>query len=392
MVASDAAGATGASSGTVAGGATGRPSGGSLMAQEDLDRNAAATPYKLQKAREKGQVARSADLVSALVFATAAVYLAARGREDFQAHVRLQRSLLRHLLDGAQNAAPWPAIAHLLEVLLWSLAPFFLFVALAAIVASLIQTGAVFSVEPLKADFDRLNPASGAKRVFSGRTLFDTARALVKLALLSLVAWQALAALLPQFHRLAHQAPAAIAGMLVEDLGALALKLALLMLFVALLDLAWSRREFARKMRMSQRELKEENRHREGDPRIRARLRELRREMRRRSKSLQQARHADFMLANPTHLTVAMRYVHGEMAAPQLSAKGAGQLAGRLRRLAARHDIPVIVNAPLARRLFREVELSGQVPQDLYAEVAAIVVWVFSMREGRAARNRSALS
>jgi flagellar biosynthetic protein FlhB len=156
---------------------------------------------------------------------------------------------------------------------------------------------------------------------------------------------------------------------------------------VALLDLIFMRRQFAKQMRMSKRELKEEIRHREGDPRIRARMRELRREMLKRSLALRNTRKADVLITNPTHVAVALRYVHGQMAAPQLVAKGAGLLAAGMRRIAARHRIPVVQNPSLARQLFKDLQVDETVPPDLYAPVARIIAWVFAARDAVAGRR-----
>jgi flagellar biosynthetic protein FlhB len=170
---------------------------------------------------------------------------------------------------------------------------------------------------------------------------------------------------------------------LLDDLASLGLKIALILWLVAALDALYTRREFATQMRMSHRELRDEVKHREGDPRIRARLRELRRELLKRSLALRATRKADVLVTNPTHLAVALRYAHGEMESPRLLAKGAGRLAAGMRRVAARHAIPVVQNAPVARALFRDVAVDGAVPPELYGPVARILVWVFAMRDAR---------
>jgi flagellar biosynthetic protein FlhB len=256
----------------------------------------------------------------------------------------------------------------------------------------MLQTGPILSFEPVKADFDRINPVNGLKRIFSMRVLFDAARALVKLGLLSLVAFLGLEALTGQFYALPSLSPVGYLRTLLNDLASLGLKMALILGLIALVDLMYTRHAFAKKMRMSQRELKDEVKQREGDPRIRARMRELRREMLKRSLALRQTRNADVLITNPTHLAVALKYEHGRMVSPQLLAKGAGQLAAAMRDIAARHRISVVQNPSLARRLYRELPVDHPVPPELYAQVARIIVWVFAMRErsqGTAAGARS---
>lgn len=354
------------------------------MAGQDIDRSELATPFKLKKARERGQAARSADCVSALVFAAAMVYAAWQGMAAMESLLRLARStLLQVTAAGASPQALWSAVALLVRGAAAIVLPFLLLLMLAAAAGNWLQSGFVLSLEPLHVDFTRISPATGLKRLLSLRTVFDMVRACAKLAMLVAAAWYALRALAPQFLALASLPPAAFLRTLVDDVAALGLKLALVLGLVAAADLAFTRREFGRRMRMSRRELKDEFKEREGDPRIRARLRDLRRELLKRSAALRNTSSADVVLTNPTHYAVALRYVHGEMDAPRLVAKGAGQLAAAMRDIAFRHQVAIVQNPPLARRLFRELAIDDYVPPAFHAEVARIIVWVFAMREQR---------
>jgi flagellar biosynthesis protein FlhB len=355
------------------------------MADQDLDRSEAATPFKLQKAREKGQTPRSVDVVGCAVFLAGVSWLLWQGLDTWRALLRVaQLPLHRALQPELGVPALWSLVEELASGAMTALWPLLAALLLAAIVASIAQTGMVFSFEPLRLDFSRLDPAQGAKRIFSLRTLFDGARACVKLVVLSGAAALALAALLPQFAALSAVSAAEFTRVLVDDVASLGLRIALALAVVACVDLAFTRREFGHRMRMSRRELKDEYRNREGDPRIRSRLRELRRELLKRSLALRNTRDADVVLTNPTHYAVALRYVHGEMDAPRVVAKGAGQLAAAMREIAARHRVVVVQNPPLARRLFREAPLDASLPASFHAEVARIIVWVLAMRRARA--------
>ena len=354
------------------------------MADQDLDRSETATPFKLEKARQQGQTARSTDVVSATVFVTTMAFVAWQGMDAVVALFRIARLALEDAAGIAASPAATRALAmHLLEQGARLALPFLCAIMLAAIVGTVAQTGVVFSTDPLKADFGRLNPVAGVKRVLSLRTLFDGARACAKLVVLLLVVWFALKSLAPQFYLVAMLPPDAFLRTLVGDVADLGLKMALALGLIAALDLLYTRREFAKKMRMSRRELKDEYKNREGDPRIRARLRELRREALKRSQALRNTRNADVLLTNPTHYAVALRYVHGEMDAPQLVAKGAGQVAARMRDIAYRHQIAIVRHPALARRLFRELDIDQALPSRFHAEVARIIVWVFAMRDAR---------
>lgn len=361
------------------------------MDDQELDRNEAATPFKLQKAREQGQTPRSADFVSSVVFLAAMLYLASQGSRTAEAFLHLSRSVLVRAGDRADGALG-TIVTQLLAGAGTALLPLFIAMVIAAIAGSVCQTGMVFSLEPLHMDFGRLNPAQGLKRLLSLRTLFDAGRACVKLVVLCAIATIALFALLPQFHGIGALSPAGFLHTLVQDVSGIGLKMGAALVVVSLLDMLFTRHEFARNMRMSRREVKDEYRQREGDPRIRGRLRELRQEMLKRSRALKNTRTADVVLTNPTHYAVALRYVHGEMDAPRVVAKGAGHLAAAMREIAARHRVIVVQNPPLARRLFREAALEQAIPTDFHAEVARIIVWVLAVRQRAAAQSQGAVA
>lgn len=360
------------------------------MAEQDLDRSEAATPHKLQKAQEQGQVARSMDVVAAAVFTSAMAYVAWQGWQATTSTLGVLRLVLLQAATADPATTLWPVMKHLLVELSAVVLPFMLVLMAAAVLATLAQTGVVMSLEPVKIDFNRINPATGLKRLFSMRTLFDGARACVKLAVLLLAAALALKGLLPQFHALPAMPPGDFLRLLVQDTGNLGLKMGLILCLIGAVDIAYTRREFGQKMRMSRRELKDEFKNREGDPRIRARLRELRRDVLKRSLALRHTRSADVLLANPTHYAVALRYVHGEMDAPRMVAKGAGQVAAAMREIAYRHQVPVVRNPALTRSLFREMDIDQSVPAAFHPEVARIIVWVLAMREQRNSSHRAA--
>jgi flagellar biosynthetic protein FlhB len=356
------------------------------MAEQEQDRSEKATPFKLQEARKRGTVAKSPDAVAVAVLAAAAVFVYAMGWTT----VRRELALDMHVLASAgrlpfdiDSIFAW--LSSLLLQALLLLLPLFLAVAIVAIVANMAQTGGVFSAKPLAPDFERLSPAAGFKRVFSFRTLYDALRSLFKLGAVGTVLGLSLWHLVPWLLALLQFDPVGYAHPVLERLGGVVFRLVLAMLAIALVDLVYTRWEFARRMRMSRRELRDEVKQREGDPRIRARLRQLRAEMLKSSRALRKLPSADVVVTNPTHLAVAISYRHGEMPAPLVVAKGAGELAGRMREIARRHGIPVVENRALARELFFKVDYDAAVPESVYPQVAKILVWVYAMRKARAA-------
>lgn len=355
------------------------------MADEDFDKSEAASAYKLERAREQGQVPKSQEVTGTLVMAVAIAMLHARGLNGIMHEFRFDGALLQRVAVAGDGAQIMGLMGTALDHLVWSLMPFLATVALAAIAGNVLQTGPMFAPKALKPDWTRLNPVTGLKQLLSVRTLFQALRSCVKLALLALVVWYALTDLLPQFHHLAALPPRRYVETLLNDFGAIGLRVVIVLTLIAAVDLLFVRRQFATRMRMSKREVKDEHKQREGDPRIRQRQRELRQQMARKVGAIGQAGGADVIIANPTHLAVALEYRHGQMESPRVVAKGAGALALAIRKVGRANAVPVVENRPLARALFRQVEIGQHVPPALYADVARIMVWVLAMRRSRQA-------
>ena len=196
---------------------------------------------------------------------------------------------------------------------------------MAGILANLFQTGPVFSAFPLKPDFDRINPFSGLSRLVSVKMLVESGKSIVKLGLFGAGLYFVLNWFLPNLAGLNQIDSHALLPVLLDRALRVILALLPILAFVALADFIYVRWDYGNRMKMSRRELREEYKQREGDPRIRARIRELRQEMLKRSKSLKRVKDADVLITNPQHLAVALLYKRGEMAAPQVIAKGAGE-------------------------------------------------------------------
>lgn len=349
-----------------------------LNGEQELDRSQPATPHRLQEARRRGQVARSAELVASVVLLAAALALAAKGLSSLSSLFEGPRTLWTPSLfksspgDGVVGGLALAALERALSIVALPLGALMAI----AILASFAQTGPVWSTHPLHPDLARLSPAQGVKRVFSLRALFDAGRAVVKVAVVAAVTLFVLAELQPRAGLLVHLAPPAALRLILAEVGRISLLLALSLMAVAVLDLLWTRYEFARQMRMSHRELRDELRHREGDPRIRSRMRVLRREMLSRLQAIQRTREADFVVVNPVHVAVALRYRRGESAAPVVVAKGVGVVAAAIRRLAARHGVAVVHSPALARALNAQVRLDAPILPEHYADVARLVIWL----------------
>jgi flagellar biosynthesis protein FlhB len=360
------------------------------MAEQEQDRSEPASPFKLREAKKRGNVAKSMDLNSVLVIAAllACLQLWASG-------AALQQAMLSRVLflqAGTFAFSPtqaWQWIGTAVFESLVLLAPLFGAVMIAGAASSFLQHGPVFSTQPLKPDFKRINPVTGFKRIFSKRALFDLAKNLVKLGLLAWMMCAAIAALVPALVQMLFTDPHTYANSVLHQVGGLVFKLLLVLVAVALLDLMFTRWEYADKLRMSRREVKDEHKQREGDPKVKSRIRELQNELRAKTKALRNVPKADVLVTNPTHIAIALMYRHGEMAAPAVVAKGSGELVEKMKLLARRHGVTIVENRRLARALY-ELELHDGVPEAHYAEVARILVWIQQARRAKAEGSAAA--
>lgn len=359
------------------------------MAEQDADRSEQATAHKLAEARKKGSVARSNDFNAMSMMGALVVTVYAAGWEAVRQTLVMQQRILAaatHQAWSVEVVAGW--MGQLMTGMLHILAPLFLTLVVVAVLTNVVQTGPIFSMHPLKPDLERLNPMAGFKRIFAMRTLFESLKSIIKLVILGAVVYMLVRDTIPGLMGLSAMEPKGYLRLLLALVGSLLVKLVLTLLCIALIDVGFTRWEFAKRMRMSKRDIKDESKNREGDPRIRSRIRDLRKEMLKRSKAVGKVASADVVITNPTRIAVALCYSHGTSAAPQVVAKGAGELARKMRELAGQHQIPVVQNRALARALFREVDFDGYVPEKLYPQVAKIMVWVYAMRDAKRAMKK----
>ena len=361
-----------------------------MAEEQDQDRSEAATPFKLDEARKRGVVARSIEVNTAAALLSGLLAIAAFG--PWMTHRLLQLS--QQILATAEQ--PIFDVPHLHAWLgaigrqtLFALSPIFALVVVGTVLANLLQSGPVFSATPLKPDFDRLNPASGFKRLLSIQTLFNAFKSIIKFVIFATIGYLFLHTVLGELPGLYRRALTAEATYFASAVRRFLSYLGLGAIVIAIADLIFTRWEFGRRMRMSRRELKDEVKRREGDPHVRRRRRELQREMRRRSASLGKVKGADFLVTNPTHIAVAVKYRRGKAIAPEVVAKGAGDLAAQMRTIAFRYRVPIVPNPPLARALFREVRIGRPIPEQYYTAVAEILRWVYQVRRRREVRSGS---
>jgi flagellar biosynthetic protein FlhB len=341
----------------------------------------APSQKRLEDARAKGQLVVSREVATLLLFATATL-LATTTAPFAAGHLA---GVGRSLLAGAHLVAmDGPGLARLAIALSgevgWPLLLTFLALFAAPIVAAALQNAVVWTAEPLQPKLERVSPLAGAKRLFSLRALIELGKSLLKLALVGgALAWL----LWPELPRLVASSDLAAGPMLVY-LGDILIRtlivLTLAAAVVAAADYAHQRAEFMRQMRMSRQELLDELKQSDGDPHTKQRVRAIRLQRARR-RMIADVPRATVIVTNPTHVAVALRYVIGETAAPEVLAKGVDTLALKIRKIAAEHGIPVVENAPLARALHGACEVGETIPAAHYQAVAEIIAYLLRLGE-----------
>jgi flagellar biosynthetic protein FlhB len=343
-----------------------------------------ATPKKLDDARKRGEVPMAAEVRHATMMAGA---LAVTGRLGLTAMQRLT-AMLKRLWgsaedftldpDGAQNLATGVAGHAALSLL-----PVFAVLMATALATVFLQGRLTLSWSRVRPKWSKLSPAGGLKRLFGTRALVEFGKTLAKIGAIGLVVWLVLAPSLEGVDGLVGRSPGAVggaaAGLAFEALRAVVLLAAGLALF----DFLYQRRAFLTRMRMTLQELKDEHKQSDGDPKIKAKIRQIQAQ-RARGRMMAAVPGASVIVTNPTHYAVALKYEHGVTAAPTVVAKGMDAVALRIREVAAEAGVPILENPPLARALHASVEIDHPIPIEHYAAVAEIIGYVMRLaREGR---------
>ena len=353
---------------------------------EDVDpesKTEDATPRKLEEARKKGDVARSPDVGSALaLFGACAVILMGGGyfatglAETLVADIASPHEMLGALeTDGgmALGANAFLAAAPLLGA-----------IALATIIGgaggNLVQSGLIFSGEKIKPKWSKVSPMEGFKRIFGPDGLVQFLKTFLKLIATGVITWMVMKSHVREFENMAAMSPAAILP-LARDLALALIGATLAFLAVtAGADWLWQKHRFAKRMRMSKEELKEDFKQAEGDPHVKAKLKQIRMQ-RSRQRMMQAVPTATVVVTNPTHYSVALRYEPDQGdAAPVCVAKGVDALAMKIREVAREHEVPIVENVPLARALYAQVEVDQSIPREHFEAAAQVIGFVMRAR------------
>ena len=342
------------------------------------DRSEQPTAKRREEARREGRIAVSRELPGALVLlGSLGVYGMAGGHAFSEAVRHFERGLSSlPAADLTQNGV----LARFLDAAIAGVAiawPFLVVPAVIAVAVGVLQSGGALSMTPVTPKWNRIDPWQGFGRILSARGAVDVLRAVLKLAVVGTIAYLTLRGEWESLTIVGED------GLGMAALGrvvwALWLRIGLAFLLIAGLDYGYQWWQHEKGLRMSKDEVRRESKELEGSPQMRAHMRALQRQVAKR-RMMADVRQADVVLRNPTHFAVALRYDAAKMRAPKVVAKGERLVAQRIIEEAARHDVPVVENPPLARALFRAVKIGREVPNDLYRAVAEVLAYVYALR------------
>ncbi len=351
------------------------------MAEDsDAEKTEPASERRLEQAREEGDVPRSREITTFTVLMTAGVGMWMWGGKIV---AELNRILIASLsLPREQVFDPhllYERILNDVVQLLLICVPIGLIIMAVAIASPLFIGGWLFSTKSLMPNFGRMNPLKGIANLFSKNSLVEFLKAIIKTIIVGSIAWVVIMAQKDQIVALAveplQQAIMHAGHLMVVTFLAITSGMAV----IALIDGPYQLWHYADKMKMTRQEVIQESKESDGNPQIKARIRQLQREMARK-RMMAAVPTADVVVTNPTHYAVALKYAEGKMGAPQVVAKGADEVAAKIRELAKEHNVPLLEAPPLARALFKHTEIGDEIPQALYTAVAEVLAYVFQLR------------
>ncbi|HDS3785747.1 TPA: flagellar type III secretion system protein FlhB [Enterobacter ludwigii] len=354
-----------------------------MSEENDSEKTEDPTPHRKQKAREEGQVPRSRELTSLSMLLAGwglllvgGNYLAKQLQHLLHNGLTFDRLLVsdpQHMLHHA---------AALLGMAFLAILPFVGALFITALVTPSIIGGLNMSAKAIKFNLKKLNPLSGIKRLFSGQMVSEMVKSILKVLLAGigggLFLWLNKAKFINLIFEPLGMALADISTLLIGCMLVIILSLIPMVAFDVIYQL-WSN---FKKLRMSLKEIKDEFKNQEGDPQIKARVRQLQRQMAQ-QRMMTDVPTADVVVNNPTHYSVALKYQEGAMGAPMVVASGSGLIALRIRELAEENRVPMLEAPPLARALYRHCDPGTPVPAELYSAVAEVLAWVYGLKRWR---------
>ena len=353
-----------------------------MAEQEGQEKTEVPTEKKRRESREEGQVAFSKELSSAALLAGIVLTLVATSPIILDAMRLLMSQIFRDLAQSEELSIDsiFTLSGEILSIILPAFAPFAAVIIFVGIFASVLQVGVLITFKAISPKFNKISPLTGLKRLFSSQSLADFLKSMAKLIIVGFVGYLTYIDKITELNGLSVSTPESILIYNFTVVAEVAGKIVLALVAIAIFDYFYQRWHHEQQLMMTKQEVKDETKQTEGDPQLKARIRQIQREMSN-ARMMQEVPKADAVIVNPTHFSVAILYDRDVMTAPEVIAKGADHLALRMRTVARENNVPILERPELARDLYANVEIGDDIPERFYKAIAEILAFVYRLRK-----------
>ena len=352
-----------------------------MAEQQGQEKTEAPTEKKRRESREEGQVAFSKELPSAALLAGILLTLIATSPLILDAFREMTTQIFREMskADELSIGSLYDLSGEIFSTLLPAFAPFAAIIVLVGILASILQVGVQITLKAIAPKFNKISPLTGLKRLFSTQSLADFLKSMAKLIIVGIVGYITYMDKITELNGLSVATPEAILEYNFTVVAEVSGKIVLALVAIAIFDYLYQRWHHEKQLMMTKQEVKEETKQTEGDPQLKARIRQIQREMSN-ARMMQEVPKADALIVNPTHFSVAVLYDRDVMEAPEVTAKGTDHMALRMRTVARENSVPILERPELARDLYANVEIGETIPERFYKAIAEILAFVYRLR------------
>jgi len=352
-----------------------------MAEQQGQEKTEAPTEKKRRESREEGQVAFSRELPSAALLAGILLTLIATSPLILNAFREMTTRIFREMskADELSIDSIYDLSGEIFSTLLPAFAPFASMIVFVGILASVLQVGVQITLKAIVPKFNKISPLTGLKRLFSTQSLADFLKSLAKLIIVGIVGYITYMDKITELNGLSVATPEAILEYNFTVVAEVSGKIVLALVAISIFDYLYQRWHHEKQLMMTKQEVKEETKQTEGDPQLKARIRQIQREMSN-ARMMQEVPKADALIVNPTHFSVAILYDRDVMEAPEVTAKGTDHMALRMRTVARENNVPILERPELARDLYANVEIGDTIPERFYKAIAEILAFVYRLR------------
>lgn len=342
-----------------------------------------ATPKKKRDARKKGQVPVSKDLSASFILLFIFIVInifSGYFAENFYTLIYYVDENIKHVDELYELGNLLPFFNQIVYLGVKIGLPIMLTALFTGLIFSYIQVGVLFTVDPIKPKLSKINPIEGFKKMFSIKSLVELGKSLAKSAILIIYSVVYLNGRLEVIVKSIEYDVATLVAVLWDVVYNLVLRISLMLIFIALLDYFYKRWQHNKDIKMTKKEIKDEYKESEGDPMLKAKIRQKQREMSA-SRMMQEVPDADVVITNPTHFANAIKYDNDADNVPKVVAKGRDLIANNIKKIAKENDIPIVENKPLAQEIYKVVKIGDEIPPDLYHAVAEVLAYVYELKK-----------